>query len=210
MRPDSLILLLLWVSLNVSDISGLPGSSVSGPEITTIHSGYPFTGKWKGQAPAHLRYRSALSMQGQPLRVRFCDLLRRPELYDQRLISVAAIEIKQIAPIVDGGDSYLYSPQCDNPKSYLLLEADSAYERNSVALKKAARIISRARKQKHEQARFSVLLTGRFIVAKGTGGFGHLDWARFKLTITRMESLKEVPEKTPWPLTFRRSQRHGR
>ena len=85
---------------------------------------------------------NALSFQSYPLRigelneayqsqnyglpkvteVAFCDLLRYPECYDQRVIRTQAILVERRHTRVDGGEPYVYDSSCSSQGSSTLVE----------------------------------------------------------------------------------------
>jgi hypothetical protein len=141
--------------------------------------------------------------QDDPLWVKFCDLVKNPSKYDQKVIATDAIEVSYTVPALDGTDSFLYHPECNAFKSFVLLVSGTPIDPNSGPLKLKREIVSGASKKK-QRARIRELIVGRFRVAKWPEtGFGHLSWARFKLEVTGLERVEDVPNKVPWPDTFR-------
>ena len=47
-----------------------------------------------------------------PEKVGFCNLLKDPRRYDQKLILTEAVLVKNFQARVDGGEPFLYSPNC--------------------------------------------------------------------------------------------------
>ena len=142
----------------------------------------------------------ALSAKASPQEdifwVNYCDLTSSPAKYDRKIIATQAILVETIVPHLDGGGSFVYSPKC-NREDYgtvvntLDLTTLSEFEELEPLLKKAV--------GKKEVIRVKVLLVGKYFAPKLRGGYGHLDWARDKIEVSKIEAADYVEEDLPWP-----------
>jgi len=164
-------------------------------------------GQKKTVYPKHKHTDSLPAMQGDIISVSYCDLVSNPTKYDRKIIATEAIEIINIAQVLDGGEPFLYSPKCDKSDStWILVDVyESFIDPTSDTSKEIEKVVLKAKEKRDEQsARVKVLIVGRFFAPKSKGGYGHLDWARFKLVANKIEQVEEVPEETPWPLGYKR------
>lgn len=137
----------------------------------------------------------------------FCDVVKNPEKYDKKDITIDAIEFVNVVPVLDGGEPFLYDPNCDSRDSTSRLLIDiynSEIDRTSDAFKEREKIILKATEKKDQQAvRLKVKITGRFFAPRPEGGYGHLGWARTKIIIAKIERIEEASKETPWPLEYK-------
>jgi hypothetical protein len=135
-----------------------------------------------------------------PEKVEFCSLVKNRKRYDQKLISTEAILVKSFGTRVDGGEPFLYSPNCVGSEHSVLwyrLQEESDPE----VSKQHDKIFSESEK-KSETGRAKVKVIGKFLVAKDGGpGFGHLDWARMMLDVVKVEKYEPAPSSAIWPRT---------
>jgi len=137
-----------------------------------------------------------------PTRVDFCELVKNPTKYDQKLVAVEAIEVVNTVDVVDGADPFLYSPKCDDPtRYYVYLDAADRQNHNPKAIDVEKKIVESASTLK-QSARVRVLIVGQFHFSLN-GGFGHLDWARTKISVTRLENAEQVGKSVSWPASFK-------
>lgn len=136
--------------------------------------------------------------------VPFCELLANSEKYDQKIISTEAILIIYTQPQVDGGESFFYDQSCDKQDLYALAsDTGTSPSSDPSIVTLLDKIVEKAQKNK-KVARAKVTFTGQFLVAKAPQeGFGHLSWAKFKIARFQLSEVKEVPQSTPWPVSFR-------
>ncbi|MBL8166563.1 MAG: hypothetical protein JNJ50_00325 [Acidobacteria bacterium] len=145
--------------------------------------------------------------QRLPMSASFCDVVKNPGKYDKKDITIDAIEVVNVVPVLDGGEPFLYDPGCDSRDSTNRLLIDiynSEINRASDAFKEREKIILKATEKKDQQAvRLKVKLTGRFFAPRPEGGYGHLGWARTKIIVAKIERIEESPKETPWPLEYK-------
>jgi len=141
-----------------------------------------------------------------PERIEFCNLVKNPKRYDQKLISTDALLFKTYQVRVDGGDPFLYSPNCDGGEHFVLwnqLGEESAPEVG----KQHDKVFSKAKK-KLETGRAKVKVIGYFIVAKdGDPGWGHLSWARMMFNVVKVEKYEPVSSSADLPRTESKSNK---
>src|SRR5262245_20791898 len=135
---------------------------------------------------------------GAPEKVEFCNLVKNPKSYDQKLISTDAVLVKNFQTLVDGGEPFLYGPSCAGSEHKVLWERseeDSDPEVNN----QHDRVFSEAEK-KSETGRAKVKVVGKFMVAKDGGhGFGHLDAWLMMLDVVKVEMYEPVSSSAAWP-----------
>ena len=138
--------------------------------------------------------------EGAPEKVEFCNLVKNPKSYDQKLISTDALLSETYQVLVDGGESFLYSPNCNGSEHFVLWNP-SAEESDPEVVKQHDKVFSKAKK-KLETGRAKVKVIGYFIVAKdGDPGFGHLSWARMMFNVIKVEKYEPVSSSAAWPRT---------
>jgi hypothetical protein len=115
--------------------------------------------------------------------VDFCELYETPEKFDGRLIRTKAILVATIEPVLDGGDSFLFSRKCGNAS---IMCTYSYSEPPSGKLgEKLKRLFFSSKKG--SQGRAEVVLQGTFEIAN-EHGFGHLDVYKYKIDLAKIES----------------------
>jgi len=135
-----------------------------------------------------------------PEKVVFCNLVKNPKSYDQKLISTDALLSKTYQALVDGGEPILYSPNCNGSEHFVLWN-QSGEESDPEVVKQHDKVFSKAKK-KLETGRANVKVTGYLIVAKdGDPGFGHLSWARMMFNVVKVEKYEPVSSRAAWPRT---------
>src|SRR5262245_55169663 len=133
-----------------------------------------------------------------PEKVGFCSLVKNPKRYDQKLILTEAVLVKNFQTLVDGGEPFLYSPNCA-ASEHAVLWGRSEEESDPEVNKQHDRVFSEAEK-KSETGRAKVKVIGKFIVAKdGSHGFGHLDAWLMMLDVVKVEKYEPVSSSLAWP-----------
>lgn len=125
------------------------------------------------------------------LEVKFCDILKNPDIYDQKTIRVKAILVANIEPVVDGGDSFVYSTKCHHGPLVKLTYTfvDPPTSELGVKLRKYFFASKNGSTGKAE-----VVLVGEFQIAKDFG-FGHLSAFKYQIALTRIEKVRPVKKK---------------
>jgi hypothetical protein len=141
-----------------------------------------------------------------PEKVGFCNLLKNPRRYDQKLITTEAVLVKNFQDLVDGGEPFLYSPNCPASEHMVLWE-QLEQESDPEISKQHDKVFSEAEK-KTETGRAIVKVIGKFMMAKDGGpGFGHLDGWRLMLNVVKVEKYEPVSSSAAWPRTESKSDK---
>jgi hypothetical protein len=135
-----------------------------------------------------------------PEKAGFCNLVKNPRRYDQKLILTEAALVKNFQPRVDGGEPFLYNPNCAGSEHMVLWE-QLEEESDPEVSKQHDKAFSDAEK-KSETGRARVKVIGKFMTAKDGGrGFGHLDGWRLMLKVVKVEKYEPVSSSVAWPRT---------
>jgi hypothetical protein len=135
-----------------------------------------------------------------PEKAGFCNLVKNPKRYDQKLILTEAVLVKNFQPRVDGGEPFLYSPNCAGSEHMVLWERLEE-ESDPEVSKQHDKVFSDAEK-KSETGRAKAKVIGKFMMAKDSGpGFGHLDGWRLMLNVVKVEKYEPVSSSAVWPRT---------
>jgi hypothetical protein len=122
--------------------------------------------------------------------VNYCELLHYSDKYDGTIVRFRAILIENHAVSVDGGDSHFSSPECAGEGRAALATDHAKFQSAEPAVVKKKERLNRKR-DKHGTSRIAVTAIGRFLKAKDSG-FGHLNWAPFKIEIIKIESVEKA------------------
>jgi hypothetical protein len=135
-----------------------------------------------------------------PEKAGFCNIVKNPKRYDQKLILTEAVLVRSFQPHVDGGEPFLYSPNCASSEHMVLWE-QLEEESDPEVSKQHDTVFSDAEK-KSETGRARVKVIGKFMMAKDGGrGFGHLDGWRLMLNMVKVEKYEPVSSSAAWPRT---------
>jgi hypothetical protein len=106
--------------------------------------------------------------------VGFCELVRRPKLYNNKVIRI------QATAVVDHFEnSFLFNSSCEKKRNYTHFRVE-----NDVAMQSLDDVLGPFVKGKISRAEVTVV--GRFFASKGRG-YGHLNAYRFEILITKVE-----------------------
>jgi len=129
--------------------------------------------------------------------VAFCELIRHPELYNNKVVRTEAISAVGIESQV------LYDPQCSTEETRTWVIHDAAWKKQDKKLQAAYFGLlfdkNNNRIPRGRSGRAKVVLTGR-LEASNKDGYGHLNQYRFQFAIMGIEKVERVPEDVPyWP-----------
>jgi hypothetical protein len=150
------------------------------PTINTMHLNTSYISKKPDANIYPMRDRHIIS---------FCDLARKPDLYNQRVVRTEA------TMIVGYEQSYLYDLACNSEDTWAWAESDQSYESSPETQKLLERFLN----QKDEQStrRAKVTIVGRFEASPGKR-YGHLDQFRSQFIIMRVERVEQIVTNVPW------------
>lgn len=132
--------------------------------------------------------------------VRYCDLLQGSSRFDQRFIATDAIMVVSPQFTVDGGETFLYLPECNKGvESFTLVDETAINDSDENVLKPLRELLAHPPKGL-QIARFRVIITGKYFGPDSVPKYGHLAWASKKITLLRIERLEPVDESVPGPL----------
>jgi hypothetical protein len=117
-----------------------------------------------------------------------CKVIRDPSRYADKTIRLKAVLLENRAPRVDGGDTYLYGPDCRRSSFHVVVEFSSEEGYQPVAVLKP---------DVNGNVRSDVILLGVFHYSDGRK-YGHLDWAEAKFVVQKVERAKSTMAKIPW------------
>lgn len=128
--------------------------------------------------------------------VRFCDLVRHPKRYDQKIVRVAASLVQLNLRVVHGDDPFLFDPSCRGGKARLYLAFAREYQQPEELSQALA---------PHEppgeamwNSRTDAVVIGRF-ESGGMRKFGDRGWSPSALfTAMRVERVKSAAVNVPW------------
>jgi hypothetical protein len=128
--------------------------------------------------------------------VSFCGLFTRPHRYNQVVVRTEAILLQARGALVDAGEPYLYDPRCNRRDRFVLVDYDASYKASLQMENALNQIISQAGER--NVVRIKVVVLGKF-EDDNDKGYGHLDGFRARFVIRKIERVKPVSHKTPWP-----------
>jgi hypothetical protein len=128
--------------------------------------------------------------------VAFCELIKHPSQYDQKLVRILAIEV------FDTENTFLYDPLCSIVGTFVWAKSDCSDDQSCEKRLKLITKNIRRHKETHI-SRVGVIAVGRF---KGPNekGYGHLNGYKFSFDVTSIEKVTPVPSKIPWPWETKR------
>lgn len=104
----------------------------------------------------------------------FCDLLKNPQLYNEKVIRTRAVFRRGGEETAD-----FYYPDCLDT-GRVALDIDNGYESCTKA---------KLREKFLKDGIYSVIMTGKFYVAESGMGYGHLSKYRFKFVVSCIEKI---------------------
>lgn len=122
--------------------------------------------------------------------ISFCDLVRQPNLYNQRVVRTEAIMI------VGYEQSYLYDPACNSADTWSWAERGETYK----SIPETEALLDSLLNQEDGQGarRARVTIVGRLDASPGKR-YGHLDQFRSQFLITHIERVEQLAGNVPWP-----------
>lgn len=132
-----------------------------------------------------------------PPTVAFCELIKHPELYDNRIVRTQAISA------IGFESQVIYDPQCSTKETRVWAgSAESSVKSNEEAPKIYFALLYEKNPQRYplgRSGRARATLVGRFEASKADG-YGHLNQYRFQFGIMRIEKAEKVADDVPnWP-----------
>jgi hypothetical protein len=116
--------------------------------------------------------------------VSFCELVKHPELYQQKVIRIQAILHG------DRENQMLYDSDCPDEDSFSWVVFDPAYANTDESIKIGLAEALRP-KPPNMEGKARVTAVGRF-EGPNSNGFGHLNGYRFQFSIMRIEQANEM------------------
>jgi hypothetical protein len=114
----------------------------------------------------------------------FCSLVHSPSTYIGKTVHFRAFMTWSTVTRVDGGDSFFFSPNCNNGDSFAL-----ANFTRSADSKQIQAFFKKLKPETHFV--FEVDATGEFDSAF-PATFGHLDWALHEIELTEIRSIHDI------------------
>lgn len=140
---------------------------------------------------------SGAPVAGQEIQtVRFCDLVRHPKRYDQKIVRVAASLIQLNLRVVHGDDPFLFDPSCRGGEVRIYLAFAREYRQPEELTQALA-----PHKPPNEamwNSRTDAVVVGRF-EGGGSRKFGDRGWSPSAFTVMRVERVKSAAVNVPWP-----------
>ena len=116
-----------------------------------------------------------------------CRVLRSPQKCDNKRVRFKAFMTYSTISRVDGGDSYIYSPDCNNPDNFVVTEYS-----DSKVLEKGTDFLSALPSEKSYILEIDAV--GRFETALWPS-FGHLGWSLHRFEIEKIAGIADVTQK---------------
>lgn len=114
----------------------------------------------------------------------YCSIVKTPERYIGKVIRTRALMTYSTVSRVDGGDSFLYSPLCNNGDYFVVTNYEEMQKPD-----KTSTFFERLANEKNFI--FEVVIAGRFEYSI-VPNFGHLSWAMNELKVHRIASIRDV------------------
>jgi hypothetical protein len=139
--------------------------------------------------------------------VAYCDLIREPTAYDQKIVRV------KVTYIVGFEASIMYDLTCGGKNTWVRFEPVSETATNRSVQKKFQRLTDATPERTSDGGinfpyrRVEVVWLGRFEGVKPAQkigeqtfslGFGHLNGFDYQFNVQRIEEVKAIPRNTPW------------
>jgi hypothetical protein len=139
--------------------------------------------------------------------VAYCDLIREPAMYDQKVVRV------KVTYIVGFEASVMYDLACGRKDTWVEFDPASETSTNPKVLKRFRRMANAQAERtrgggiNYPTRRVEVVWVGRFQGIKRTQtfggqsrsfGFGHLNGFDYQFNVQRIEEVKAVPASVPW------------
>ena len=169
-----MLMRIIHIFLAVSMLGILVTFAGCGSQSVTISAPSPV------EMPVHVK-------DSQTPIVSFCDLVSRPQLYNQRTVRTQAI-----AAVTTSEVAFLYEPKCDRT------DAGVDYEYENDQASRVTAPLLRDNFGKNEARRANVTVIGRFSGPRREG-YGHLNSLRFHFLVMSVEKAEAVPPNVPWP-----------
>lgn len=142
----------------------------------------------------------------EPVWVKYCELINNPSKYDKRLIATEALLVVNTASVVDGGEPFLYAPKCDSSEhSYTVIDIFNTYTISDSEVSDFEKKLVKEAIANQKIARMRVIIIGHFYGNKTKRGYGHLDWAGFKLTVKDKARIDTVSPEVPLPKAWNKN-----
>lgn len=116
----------------------------------------------------------------------YCSLFDQAKTYENKIVKTNALMSYSNVSRVDGGDTFLYSPNCNNGDYFATID--------TFEIKKSSKLRGFfAKLSKEKNFIIEVYFTGKLQTSL-TPTFGHLSWARAEMKIFEISSIKDVTE----------------
>jgi len=123
--------------------------------------------------------------------IEICKLIKNPSEYAGKTIRLKAVLVENQNTLVDGGDPYLYGPDCRKTDFTVLVDWSSQESYQPLET-------IREKPDVNGYVRRNVILVGVFHYS-GVEKYGHLDWAKAQFVVNRVEKAKATAARIPWP-----------